>query len=66
VIGSLITSLYTSNVETGTPAPDAFTDALGVGFVIAGAVAVLAAVAVRRWLPARHDETAATPVAVPA
>jgi EmrB/QacA subfamily drug resistance transporter len=66
VIGSLITSLYTSNVESGTPAPDAFTDALGVGFVIAGAVAVLAAVAVRRWLPARHDELLPTAVAVPA
>jgi EmrB/QacA subfamily drug resistance transporter len=55
VIGSLITSLYTSNVETGASAGNAFTDALGIGFLIAGAVAVIAAVAVRRWLPARHD-----------
>jgi predicted MFS family arabinose efflux permease len=66
VIGSLITSLYTSNMESGIPAPDAFTDALGIGFAIAGAVAVLAAVAVRRWLPARHEETLPTAVAVPA
>jgi MFS family permease len=55
VIGSLITSLYTSNVESGASAGNAFTDALGIGFLIAGAVALVAAVLVRRWLPARHE-----------
>ena len=34
-------------------AADAFTGAMGVGFVVAGACAVLGAIAVRRWLPAR-------------
>ncbi|HET8756711.1 MAG TPA: MFS transporter [Solirubrobacteraceae bacterium] len=66
VIGSLITSLYTSNVQAGATASDAFTDALGIGFAIAGAVAVLGAVAVKRRLPARHAETVPTLVAVPA
>jgi EmrB/QacA subfamily drug resistance transporter len=65
VIGSLITSLYSSRVgDAGgdsigqadgvAGAADAFTEALGIGFVVAGACALLAAVAVRRWLPARH------------
>jgi len=94
VIGSLITSLYSSNVAdsiTGVPAAagdsigqanavaaqlpvdegarlmesaaDAFTSALGSGFVIAGAVAVVGAVIAKLWLPARHQ--AVEPVAVP-
>jgi EmrB/QacA subfamily drug resistance transporter len=33
---------------------DAFTSALGLGFTIAAAVALLGALAVKRWLPARH------------
>src|SRR4051812_32345028 len=32
----------------------AYTDALGIGFAIAAAAAVMAGLAVRRWLPARH------------
>jgi len=94
VIGSLITSVYSSNVAdsiTGVPAvagdsigqanavaaqlpvdegarlmesaADAFTSALGSGFVIAGAVAVVGAVIAKLWLPARHQ--AVEPVAVP-
>jgi EmrB/QacA subfamily drug resistance transporter len=54
-IGSLITSLATSNAESGASAGDAFTDALGIGFLIAGAVAIVAAVLVWRRLPARHE-----------
>ena len=30
----------------------AFTDALGIGFVVAACAAVVAVIAVRRWLPA--------------
>jgi EmrB/QacA subfamily drug resistance transporter len=37
-------------------AADAFTNALSSGFVIAGAVAVVAAVIAKLWLPARHAE----------
>jgi hypothetical protein len=37
-------------------AADAFTQAMGLGFVVAGACALLGALAVRRWLPARHAE----------
>jgi EmrB/QacA subfamily drug resistance transporter len=37
-------------------AADAFTGAMGIGFVVAGACAVLGAVAVRRWLPAHHRD----------
>jgi MFS family permease len=55
VIGSLITTLFDNRVADGVPAPDAFTDAMGTGFLIAGAVAVVAAVAVKLWLPARHE-----------
>jgi hypothetical protein len=32
----------------------AYTDALGIGFAVAGVVALAAALAVHRWLPARH------------
>jgi EmrB/QacA subfamily drug resistance transporter len=40
-------------------AAKAFTDALGLGFTVAGCCAVLAAIAVKLWLPARHrDEPA--------
>jgi EmrB/QacA subfamily drug resistance transporter len=34
----------------------AYTDALGIGFAIAAAAAIAAALAVRRWLPPRHAE----------
>jgi hypothetical protein len=37
-------------------AAGAFTDAMAIGFTVAGVVAVLAAVAVKLWLPARHAE----------
>jgi EmrB/QacA subfamily drug resistance transporter len=43
-----------------TAAADAFTTAMGIGFVVAGACAMLGAIAVRRWLPADHRET--TPI----
>jgi ABC-type nitrate/sulfonate/bicarbonate transport system permease component len=35
-------------------AASAFTDAMAIGFTVAGVVAVCAAVAVKLWLPARH------------
>ena len=95
VIGSLITSLYGSNVsdstsglpqaaqsaakdsvgqaqaiqrsESGLPVPDAarladaassaFTDALGIGFAVAAAFALFAAVLVKRRLPNDIDTT---------
>jgi EmrB/QacA subfamily drug resistance transporter len=67
VIGSLIASLFDSRVADGAAPADAFTGAMGIGFLIAGAVALIGAVAVRRWLPAQHaEEVAPTPVAVPA
>jgi EmrB/QacA subfamily drug resistance transporter len=34
----------------------AFTDAMGIGFAVAGVVALFAALAVRRWLPPRRPE----------
>jgi EmrB/QacA subfamily drug resistance transporter len=36
-------------------AADAFTGALGIGFAVAAGVAILGAIAVRRWLPATHE-----------
>jgi MFS family permease len=49
-------------------AADAFTSALGIGFTVAAACALVAALAARRWLPARHaDPTGvAEPVPLPA
>ena len=35
-------------------AADAFTEALGIGFAVAGAAALIAAVVVKLWLPSRH------------
>jgi EmrB/QacA subfamily drug resistance transporter len=35
-------------------AADAFTEAMAIGFTVAGGVAVLAAIVVKLWLPARH------------
>jgi EmrB/QacA subfamily drug resistance transporter len=88
VIGSLITSLYSSRVSdlpagasdsigqanalaATVPADEAarvmdtaahaFTEAMGIGFLVAGAAAMVAAVVVKRRLPARHR---AEPVAV--
>jgi EmrB/QacA subfamily drug resistance transporter len=46
-------------------AADAFTTAMGIGFVVAGACAVLGAVAVRRWLPAHHRDDRAELELVP-
>jgi EmrB/QacA subfamily drug resistance transporter len=37
-------------------AAGAFTDAMAIGFTVAGVVAVLAGIAVKLWLPARHVE----------
>ena len=37
-------------------AADAFTSAVGIGFTVAAAFALVAAFAARRWLPARHTE----------
>jgi hypothetical protein len=37
-------------------AADAFTTALGIGFTAAGIVAILGAIAVKRWLPAHHSD----------
>jgi len=52
-------------------AADAFTHALGVGFTVAGAAALIAAIVVKLWLPERHREQSAgapgfVPVPVPA
>jgi ATP/maltotriose-dependent transcriptional regulator MalT len=47
-------------------AADAFTNALGVGFLVAAACAVLGALAAGRWLPAHHRAKEANLVAVPA
>ena len=46
-------------------AASAFTDALAIGFTVAGACAVLAAFAVRRWLPATHASDEAEAVELP-
>jgi MFS transporter, DHA2 family, multidrug resistance protein len=91
VIGSLISSLYASRVDSSvtslpasaqTAAEDsigkanavaeklpadqaahlthaaagAFTDAMAIGFTVAGVVAVAAAIVVKLWLPAKHIE----------
>jgi MFS family permease len=56
VIGSLIASQFDARVADGATPGDAFTGAMGLGFLIAGAVALIGAVVVRRWLPARHVE----------
>jgi EmrB/QacA subfamily drug resistance transporter len=37
-------------------AASAFTDAMAIGFTVAGVTAVLAAIAVKVWLPAKHAE----------
>jgi hypothetical protein len=42
----------------------AFTDALGIGFAVAGAVSLLAAIPVRRYLRDSRDRT--TPARLPA
>jgi EmrB/QacA subfamily drug resistance transporter len=47
-------------------AADAFTSALGIGFTVAGAAALIAAVVVRRWLPDRHRGDAPIAAAAPA
>ena len=43
-------------------AATAYTDAMSIGFTLAGIVALVAAVAVLRWLPARHRGTVDEPV----
>jgi EmrB/QacA subfamily drug resistance transporter len=47
-------------------AADAFTSALGIGFTVAGAAALVAAVVVRRWLPDRHRAEIAPAALAPA
>jgi hypothetical protein len=47
-------------------AGDAFTSALGNGFIIAAAVALVAAVITKLWLPARHAEEVMPLAPVPA
>jgi MFS transporter, DHA2 family, multidrug resistance protein len=54
---------HSEGVTLMNAAADAFTTALGIGFTAAGIVAILGAIAVRRWLPARHGEI---PTAEPA
>jgi MFS transporter, DHA2 family, multidrug resistance protein len=44
-------------------AADAFASALAGGFLIAGAVAALAAIATKLWLPARHQAAPVVPAA---
>ena len=75
IVGSLITSLYASRIgdavaglpEQARTAAEAFTHAMGAGFLVAGLVATLAAIAVKRWLPARHrDAPTAAVVELPA
>jgi EmrB/QacA subfamily drug resistance transporter len=88
VIGSLITSFYTSGGGVGDSigeakamaatlpadqaaqlmdsAADAFTSALSNGFIIAAAVALVAAVITKLWLPARHAEEVMPLAPVPA
>jgi EmrB/QacA subfamily drug resistance transporter len=46
-------------------AANAFTEALAIGFTIAGAVAVAGAIAVKIWLPARHRTQEAAVVELP-
>jgi MFS transporter, DHA2 family, multidrug resistance protein len=46
-------------------AADAFTSAMGIGFTVAGAAALLAAVAVKLWLPAKHRGAEAEIVELP-
>ncbi len=40
-------------------AVDAFTHALGIGFTVAGAAALIAAIVVKLWLPNRHGDSVA-------
>src|ERR671923_154198 len=47
-------------------AAHAFTEALGIGFTVAAACALLAALAAKRWLPARHRAEPAPVVPLPA
>jgi hypothetical protein len=48
-------------VRLADAAASAFTDALGMGLAIGAAAALVAAIAVRRWLPAHAaDEPAET------
>jgi EmrB/QacA subfamily drug resistance transporter len=60
VIGSMITSLYDGPGESigqaqgAAGAADSFTSAMGTGLLVAGAVAVIAAAAVKLRLPAHH------------
>ena len=46
-------------------AANAFTEALGIGFTVAGACAVAGAVVVKLWLPARHRAPEAEVVELP-
>jgi EmrB/QacA subfamily drug resistance transporter len=45
---------HSEGASLASSAADAFTGALGIGFAVGTGVAVLGALAVRRWLPATH------------
>jgi EmrB/QacA subfamily drug resistance transporter len=45
---------HSEGASLAASAADAFTGALGIGFAVAAGVAILGAIAVRRWLPAKH------------
>jgi MFS transporter, DHA2 family, multidrug resistance protein len=47
---------HSEGASLAASAADAFTGALGIGFTIAAGVALVGAVVVRRWLPARQAE----------
>jgi MFS family permease len=45
---------HSEGASLAASAADAFTGALGIGFTAAAGVALVGALAVKRWLPARH------------
>jgi len=56
---AVASSLPTVDASVLTHAANvAYTDAMGIGFTVAGVVAVVAALAVHRWLPPRQAELA--------
>ena len=65
IAGTLPAEQGASLAEAAT---DAFTQALSLGFTVAGAAALIAAIVVKRWLPNRHvaENVPAPAAAVPA
>jgi hypothetical protein len=65
VIGSLISSAYASRVGVSDALPSldpaAFTDAVGIGFLVAAGIAVVGAVVVLRFLPSARVRVSAEP-----